>query len=146
LLGGIAMEQIGFVMSVNKDMAKILVNRASACGENCASCGSRCNTRSISLEVKNNLGAKPGDYVALKSHTNQILKSAAVVYLFPLLAMILGITIGINIFKSIGYTNYETYGFIMGLFFLGFSYIILGLIDKKIRSKTIIEMIRIINN
>lgn len=140
------MEQIGFVVSVDKDMAKILVRRASACGENCASCGSNCNSKSIALELKNTLGAKPGDYVALKAHTNQILKSAAVAYLIPLLVMILGIIIGINIFKSIGYANYETYGFIMGLLFLGFSYIMLRIIEKKVGSKTIIEMTRIINN
>lgn len=142
------MEQVGFVVTTSKDMAKVVVGRTSACGENCASCGSSCNTPGVSLEVKNTLGAKPGDYVELKAQTSQILKSAAIVYLFPLLAMIIGIIGGINIFKSAGYENYETYGFIMGLVFLGLSYIILRIIDNKVKKKdkVIIEMTRILND
>ncbi len=141
------MEQIGFVVNTREDMAKVIVGRASACGENCASCGSSCNMQEVSLEIKNTLGAKPGDYVELKAQTSQILKSAVIVYLFPLLAMILGIISGIKIFKSAGYSNYETYGFVVGLVFLGLSYIILKAVDKKVKknNKVIIEMTRIIN-
>lgn len=142
------MEQVGFVVTTSKDMAKVIVGRASACGENCASCGSSCKTPGISLDVKNTLGAKPGDYVELKAQTNQILKSAAIVYLFPLLVMIIGIIGGIYIFRSAGYANYETYGFIIGLLFLGLSYAILRLIDNRIKKKdkAIIEMTRILSN
>ncbi|WIV10771.1 SoxR reducing system RseC family protein [Proteiniborus sp. MB09-C3] len=142
------MEQIGFVITTNEDMAKVVVGRTSACGENCASCGSSCNTPGVSLEIRNTLGAKPGDYVELKSHTSQIIKFAAIVYLVPLLAMIAGIAGGINIFKSAGYAGYETYGFLVGLVFLGLSYIVLRIIDKKIKrkDKVIIEMTRILNN
>lgn len=142
------MEQVGFVVTTSKDMAKVIVGRASACGKNCASCGSSCKTPGISLDVKNTLGAKPGDYVELKAQTNQILKSAAIVYLFPLLVMIIGIIGGIYIFRSAGYANYETYGFIIGLLFLGLSYAILRLIDNRIKKKdkAIIEMTRILSN
>ncbi|WP_352419924.1 SoxR reducing system RseC family protein [Proteiniborus sp.] len=141
------MEQIGFVVNVSDNMAKVVVGRTSACGENCASCGSNCNVQGVSLDVKNTLGAKAGDYVELKAHTSQILKSAIIVYLFPLFAMIVGIIWGINIFKSVGHSSYETYGFLMGLAFLGFSYIILKLVDNKIKknNRTIIEMTRIVN-
>lgn len=142
------MEQIGFVVATEKDIAKIIVGRASACGENCASCGSSCNTQGVSLEIKNTLGAKPGDYVELKSQTSRIIKSAIIVYLFPLLAMIVGIVFGINIFKNANFESYETYGFIVGLVFLGLSYIILKLVDNKIKknNKSIIEMAKIVNN
>ncbi len=142
------MEQVGFVVTTNKDIAKVVVGRASACGENCASCGSSCNTPGVSLEIKNTLGAKPGDYVELKAQTSQILKSAAIVYLFPLLAMIVGIIGGINFFKAAGYLNYETYGFIIGLVFLGLSYIVLRIVDRRIKKgdKVIIEMTRILND
>lgn len=142
------MEQVGLVVNSNNNTAMVIVGRASACGESCASCGSSCKTQGMSLEVKNTLGAKPGDYVELRTKTSQVLKSAAIVYLMPLFAMIIGIIIGINIFMSAGYSNYESYGFIVGLVFLGLSYIILRMIDKKVkkRDKVIIEMTRIINN
>jgi len=140
-------EQVGFVVTTSKEMAKVVVGRASACGENCASCGSSCNIPGVSLELKNTLGAKPGDYVELKAKTSHILKSAAIVYLFPLIAMIVGIIGGIYFFKSVGYENYETYGFIIGLALLGLSYIILRMIDNRIKKKDqlIIEMTRILN-
>lgn len=142
------MEQVGFVVSANKNTAMVVVGRASACGESCASCGSSCSTPGVSLEIKNTLDAKPGDYVELRAQTSQILKSAAILYLLPLFSMIIGIIIGIKIFMSAGYSNYESYGFIVGLVFLGLSYIILRIIDKKVknRDKVIIEMTRIINN
>ncbi|SCG83541.1 sigma-E factor negative regulatory protein RseC [Proteiniborus sp. DW1] len=142
------MEQVGLVVNTNRNTAMVVVGRASACGGSCASCSSSCKTPGISLEIKNTLGAKPGDYVELRAQTSQILKSAAIVYLIPLFAMIIGIIVGINIFMSAGYSNYESYGFIVGLVFLGLSYIILRIIDKKVkmRNKAIIEMIRIINN
>lgn len=142
------MEQVGFVVNTNKNTAMVVVGRASACGESCASCGSSCKTTGISLEIKNTLGAKPGDYVELRAQTSQILKSAAIVYLLPLVAMIIGIIVGVNIFMSAGYSNYESYSFIMGLVFLGLSYIVLRIIDKKVkkRDKVIIEMTRIISN
>lgn len=141
------MEQIGLVVKISGNMAQILVGRESACGGNCTSCGSSCNAQRVSIEIKNTLGAKPGDYVELKAHTSQILKSAIILYLFPLLAMIVGIVGGINIFKSAGCISYETYGFIVGLVFLGLSYIILKLVDNKIKknNKAIIEMTRIVN-
>lgn len=140
------MEQVGFVVSINEDMARVVVGRSSACGENCSSCGSNCNIHDVVLEIKNTLGAKTGDYVELKARTSQILKSAIIVYLFPLLAMIAGIVGGINFFESAGYASYETYGFIVGLLFLGLSYIVLKVVDRKIKkdNRAIIEMTRIL--
>ncbi|SDZ16346.1 positive regulator of sigma(E), RseC/MucC [Proteiniborus ethanoligenes] len=140
------MEQIGFVINTKNDMARVVVNRVSACGGSCSSCGSSCNTNGVELEIKNTLGAKPGDYVELRASASQILKTAFIVYLFPLLAMIAGIAGGITVFKSKGYENYETYGFVVGLVFLGLSYVVLKIIDAKVRknNKEIIEMISII--
>lgn len=140
------MEQIGFVINTKDDMAKVIVNRVSACGGSCSSCGSSCNTSGVELEIKNTLGAKPGDYVELKANTSQILKTAFIIYLIPLLLMIAGIIGGVLIFKSIGYENYETYGFIVGLVFLGLSYVLLKIIDSKAKNgnKVIIEMTSII--
>lgn len=141
------MQQLGYVTKVYEDIAKVVVGRESACGGNCSSCGSSCNVQNIELEVKNTLKARPGDYVELDLKTGHVLKSAVVVYLFPLLMMIIGIILGINSFKSLNYSNYETYGFIIGLVFLGFSYILIKMLDKKIKDKNKlnIKMTRIVD-
>lgn len=68
------------------DMAEIEVQRQSACGHDCKSCGG-CTGASagrITVCAVNRIGAKPGDKVLVLGDTKQVLGSAALVYLFPL--------------------------------------------------------------
>lgn len=127
------MDQIGFVSRVDGDRAEVIVRRVSSCGDKCTSCKGGCSVPGIKMTIKNTLRAKPGDYVEIRMNTNIVLKSAFLVYVLPLVLMVLGISLSIYLFKNLGYSNYENLGFITGLVFLGFSFIILKLYDKKIK-------------
>lgn len=126
------MQQRGFVSSTDGRFAKIIIQRESACGHSCDSCGGGCNSsNSIILDLENTLNAKPGDYVIVESKSSTILKSAFVAYIMPLIFMLLGIFIGMRVFKFLDYASYETIGFFIGLVFLAVSYIFLRKIDNK---------------
>ncbi|SHH90624.1 positive regulator of sigma(E), RseC/MucC [Caloranaerobacter azorensis DSM 13643] len=140
------MDQIGFVSRIEGDRAEVIVRRVSSCGDKCTSCKGGCSVPGIKTTIKNTLGAKPGDYVEIRMNTSIVLKSAFLVYVLPLILMIFGISLSIYLFKNMGYNNYENLGFIAGLLFLGFSFIILRLYDKKIKKNENykFEMVRIL--
>ncbi len=126
------MQQKGFVSTTTGNMAKVIIQRESACGHSCDSCGGGCNsTNSIILEIENTLDAKVGEYVIIESKSSTILKSAFVAYIMPLIFMIVGVVIGMAVFKNLGFAGYETYGFFVGLVFLAVSYLVLRQIDNK---------------
>ena len=66
--------------------AEVHVERISACGKSCASCGSGCGEkRIISVDAMNLAKAKPGDRVIIESKTKGILGAAMFVYFVPIL-------------------------------------------------------------
>ena len=66
--------------------AEVHVERISACGKSCASCGSGCgDKRIISVDALNLAKAKPGDRVIIESKTKGILGAAMLVYFVPIL-------------------------------------------------------------
>ncbi len=126
------MQQRGFVSKSDEHLARIIIQRESACGHGCDSCGGGCSDgNSIILELENTLGVKKGEYVIVESKSSTILMTAFVAYIMPLILMIAGVFIGMKVFEYLGYLNYETLGFFVGMVFLGLSYFILKHVDNK---------------
>lgn len=126
------MQQRGFVSKTDEKMARIIIQRESACGHSCSSCGGGCNdSNSIILEIENTLDAKAGEYVIVESKSSTILKTAFVAYIMPLILMMIGIFLGTEIFERMGFESYEVLGFFVGMLFLGISYFILRHVDNK---------------
>lgn len=140
------MDQIGYIRNVYDDMAEVEVRRISGCGGSCSSCGGACNVPSITIQMENLIGAKPGDYVELKGKANKIIKYALIVYMIPFFMLILGIIISISIFKSLHIDNFEIYSLLVGMVFLGISVLIVRKIDNFIRDKKdkAMEMVRVL--
>lgn len=140
------MQQVGFVKKINGDKMELEVKRVSGCGENCKGCGSSCNIPPHYISLKNNLGAEVGDFVELKGETNKILKYTLIVYMIPFIFFIGGIALGSSIFKTKGFANHESLGFLIGLIFLIISFFFLKIIDKKVGKKKeeTISVIRIL--
>lgn len=129
------MNQVGYVTKVDGDLAEVSVQRSSACGHNCGSCKGGCSVQGVSIISKNVIGAKVGDYVEIRTNTEVVLKSAFILYAIPLIMLITGVLVGINIFQKVGFSNYEFLGFLLGVAFLGLSYILLRVIDRKTKQK-----------
>ena len=90
------MEQIAVVKSILKDgMAEIAVERDTACGaaHDCSHCNGceKMMTRTHNVVVAfNDVGAGKGDVVKVSSENAAFFKTAAIVYLLPLVFAALG--------------------------------------------------------
>ncbi|NLV75708.1 MAG: SoxR reducing system RseC family protein [Tissierellia bacterium] len=140
------MEQIGYIRNTSNGMAEVEVRRISGCGGSCSSCGGSCDVPSIIIKIENSIGAKPGDYVEIKGQSNKIIRYALIVYMIPFFMLILGIMMSTVLLKSLGINNSELYSFLIGIVFLGISFLILKRIDNSIKKKNdkAIKMVRIL--
>jgi sigma-E factor negative regulatory protein RseC len=90
-------EEQGTVLAVSGDLAEVACERRSACGA--CSVRNGCGTslleqlfgrRSRVLDVRNPIGARPGERVFIGIREDALVKAAVSAYLLPLLGMILG--------------------------------------------------------
>ncbi len=122
---GESMREIGQVVAISGDRAVIEVQRASACGENCAHCMGGCMPTRHRAVVKNPLGAAVGDRVKIEAKDKAIIRSAFLVYIVPILISFL--TYGL----AQGFGAQEVGSMCAGLFGLVLSFCILNRLDKK---------------
>jgi sigma-E factor negative regulatory protein RseC len=132
------MIKIAQVVRIENEMAYIKVARASACGENCASCGSTCTDKGHILKVKND-GYKPGQLLSLTTKDKNLLAYSSVAYGIPLLVMI-GATFLSYRYINIG--NKDIVSAVFGLLSLVLSFYILRQLDKHVfKDSDIIESV-----
>ncbi len=89
------MMETGIITTVNGEKASVKVNPTAGCGS-CAA-KSHCTMESgghRSVTVHNAIGASIGDRVEFTAKGGHVLMSAALVWLFPVFAMIAGYIIG----------------------------------------------------
>ena len=134
------MTEVGYIKDIKGQYALVLFKRKSGCGENCAHCGAECSSESSTVEIKNTLNAKKGDYIQVSLQTKAFFKMTMWAYIFPLIMLFIGIVLGNNYFFKLGYKNYELFAAITGLFSLVLSYFILGIIDKKMSKDSKYEL------
>lgn len=83
-------QQEGVVLSASEGMAKVKTSRHNDC-ENCGSCP---GNAAIVLDVRNPVGARPGQRVVIEVKEADMLKSAFIVYMLPLIAIFVGAMLG----------------------------------------------------
>jgi sigma-E factor negative regulatory protein RseC len=130
------MQQAGRVIDVTEEIARVEVKRASACGENCAMCKGGCMPTKHIATVSNALGAKPGDMVKIKTDDAAVIKSAALLYILPILILF--------VFYAIAFvlTENSAVSSVSGLIGLVGGFFILKAVDKKFAP--VPEIVRII--
>ncbi|MFB0527144.1 MAG: SoxR reducing system RseC family protein [bacterium] len=86
------MEEKGTVVKVEDGVAEVQMEPTSACAR-CGICLKSSGDKPI-LYVKDSLGAHAGDEVLISIDSRQILKTAFLIYLFPLVGLIGGYFLG----------------------------------------------------
>lgn len=92
-------EQVGVVLEVSGNKAKVKTSRHSDC-ENCGACP---GNQAMIVEAQNPVGAKPGQRVELEIKEVNMLKAAFIVYMLPLIAIFLGALGGTWIGQELDY-------------------------------------------
>ena len=83
------------IATIERDLgggyAEISVPRKSACGHDCEECaGCGMTGAAIKARARNDIGAQPGDKVAVESSTRKIFGVVAQVYVLPVVLFLLG--------------------------------------------------------
>lgn len=128
------MQEEGLIVEVRGELAKVEIQRSSACGH-CHACQMGTNGMMIA-EVQNPVNAKVGEKVKIETPSGAVLKATFMVYIFPLTGLAVGYIIG----KAI--THSELIGIGLGIGMIVFSFFLLHWYDKKIaRSKKLVPKI-----
>lgn len=97
------MTQSAIVDSLRPDgKAVVRVFQESACGHDCENCGVCGSRRKLTVEAGNPIQAMPGDLVTVETQTGKIIRAAALVYVLPLCALLLGCILGAALSLSEG--------------------------------------------
>jgi sigma-E factor negative regulatory protein RseC len=115
----------GLVIEVIDDLAKIKVGRHSDC-KNCGACP---GSDSVVVSAKNKIGAKPGQRVLIEIKETNVLSSAFIVFILPLIALFIGVILGGVIGKYMG-LNVFMFQVIGGIITFALSIIIVKVFDK----------------
>lgn len=83
-------EEIGIVVGVDGELAKVSAARHADCKD----CGACPGEDAIVMDVRNPIGAKPGQKVAFEIQEANMIIAAFMVYVMPLLAAAVGAVIG----------------------------------------------------
>lgn len=127
-------EQIGIITGIDPGgWARVLSDRKGACGGchsghgGCQSClaGSRFESR-----VTNTIGAQPGDLVKVNLNSSSFFKGAALLYLLPIVALMIGAFSGAWGAGQIGWQ--QTTGAVLGAIAgIGIAILILIRLDRS---------------
>lgn len=134
------MQQVGLIKSVEGKMATVQFAKKSGCGGNCGGCGAGCKGDLIFLEMENKLNLNPGDKVMVGIQKKIFSKMVFWAYIFPSVMFILGLSLGIGLFKKLGFPNFELYGSFTGFGILVISYLFSSKVDKNVNKKNEYQM------
>ncbi len=129
------MKQKATVIKTEENRALVLVPRASACGDKCASCAGCSSKANHKAWVLNEIGATPGDLVVLSVADSALLLSAFLLYMMPLFVFLAAYLV------CFSYTENALYSAILSALSLVISFFILHKLDQKIAPKTYITEI-----
>lgn len=86
----------GVVIKIESDLARVLTTQSSAC-KSCSSkhsCSSTEAGKDMEVDAINMAGARVGDRIVLHFETASLLKATFLLYIFPILCMLFGASVG----------------------------------------------------
>jgi len=125
------MQEMGTVVEVRDALAIVEVERSPAC-ERCGVCYQMGGKNKMVAQARNNAGAKVGDKVNLEIESKIFLSVAFVLYIIPVVFLIIGYFIGSTLVTFLQKPAYsQEVGIFSGFIFLGFSYLVIRMIDRR---------------
>jgi sigma-E factor negative regulatory protein RseC len=124
------------VVEVNNNIAKVKLSRHN----DCSHCGTCPGNSAMLLEANNDIGARPGERVVMVVEDRNVLQSAFIVYILPILAGSLGWIAGFYMAQWLGTTTFwpEMIG---SLAFLGLALFYIVRFEKALSAKSHIPVL-----
>ncbi|NMC57764.1 MAG: SoxR reducing system RseC family protein [Eubacteriaceae bacterium] len=137
------MIETGIVKEVFENKAKISIQKHSAC-KKCGVCKYDAESKMLTAEAVNNIGAKEGDEVEIAMDFDVLMSASLIAYIIPIIMFIIGCVLG---FYLISPAN-PILSFIVGLIFIAITYLIIRMFDKrgKFKKKYSMQITKIIKN
>jgi sigma-E factor negative regulatory protein RseC len=83
-----SMREKGSIIGLAGEMAEVVIGRHASC-ESCQACGFG-GKQQISFRVKNEIGAKMGDWVEIELQTGKLYQAAFLMYTLPMVMLFIG--------------------------------------------------------
>jgi len=132
------MKKVAQVVNISNNMASIKIARATACGDNCASCGNECTTNGHIVKIENK-NYSIGELLIIDIEENNVLFYSMIAYGIPLFVMVITAVLSYN---YIDFGDKEIVSSIAGLLSLVGSFYLLRIIDTNFfKQGTIIKKI-----
>lgn len=123
----------GIVKESNNGIATVIISNSDYCEECTAKLYCKPgNSKERSLIVKDPIGVNPGDKVRVAIKGSEILKISFLIYGIPLILLMIGLIIGMQIFES----NKELFSTIISIGLVLCYIFIIFFVDKKRKNGT----------
>ncbi len=130
------MKQVGRILKLDGEFADVEVQRHTAC-KKCGGCQLGTEKANI-VKAKNTINAKEGQKVYLDLANISVLKAAAIMYIIPLIALVLGFMFSYYGAQQFGYVETkELWGIFFGLAFMVGSFMIIHKFEPKFNLSTL---------
>ena len=123
------MLQRGVVTATNDELAQVSFERSEACAK-CRAC-SMGKKEQVTITVVNNCGAKIGDMVDVELHGEKVAKASALVYIFPLGALLLGLLGAPKIYSPQIPLPQDIFACLVALILTAMTFLAIRLTEKK---------------
>jgi len=123
-------EQIGIVVEIDGEMAKVRATRHGDC-KNCGACP---GDNAMIVDAQNPVSAKVGQNVAFEIQEVNMLQAAFIVYILPLVAIFIGALLGGYIAPKVGSQSIVLFQVIGGIIAFILSVLYIKFFDKSARN------------
>lgn len=137
------MNKKGFVYKIDDNKLEVILMREASCGS-CSSCGGGCSPSTFNLDIENSIDAEVGDLVEIEYKSKSMILTTALLYVFPLIMLVVGILVANAINFDINPDLNDLFSFVFGLVFMIISYLIIHLIDKKLKTNQLINIRKVL--
>ncbi len=127
------MKKKGVVAESDDDKAVVVITRQSACQKCDKECGlshSSHESEQMKVEVENPIGARQGEEVTVEMESNNLLLASFLIYVFPIIAMILGYIVFNWLGSIFAIGQLEIFAIVGSALFFAFSWLIIRRIDN----------------
>jgi len=133
LFWGYFMRELGQVIRIDGEWAILKVAKSTRCA-GCTACEMFDDGKPREIVARNDISAESGDMVEIEINPKRVVGHSFLIFIFPIIFMILGYVFGASLSNQLKMDG-ETSGIIGALTFLGLSFLLIFIFEKRFTKK-----------